>query len=65
MSYNELLFGMPEIPEATDEERRAYSEGRAAGMRDALYILFPKGMQNNDSIEELVRLLKSEKEGEE
>lgn len=51
---------------ATDvsvEVRLAFAEGRVRGMTDALHMLYPKGIQNTDAIEELVRILKNEKEG--
>ena len=46
---------------ATDvsvEVRQAYAEGRIRGMMDALHMLYPKGIQNTDAIEELVSMLK-------
>ena len=58
-------YDLSAMPEATDGEKRAFWEGRAVGMRETLRLLYPNGIQNNDAIEELLRLLKSEKEGEE
>lgn len=55
-------FTMPTI---TDEARLAYAEGRARGMMDALRMLYPKGIQNTDAIEELVQLLKNKNKDEE
>ena len=41
-----------------DESKLAYANGRIRGMIDVLHMLYPKGIQNTDAIEELVSMLK-------
>ena len=58
------FFNTPAM-DVSVEVRLAFAEGRARGMMDALRMLYPKGIQNTDAIEELVQLLKNKNKDEE